>query len=63
MTLNNVMMQVVQRMFDSMDNLKEAYERIEVERNELNERWKMERENLRKTQKVCIHIHKPIVIW
>lgn len=46
------MIQVVQRMFDLMDNHREAYERIEAERNELDERWKMERENLKKTQKV-----------
>lgn len=46
------LIQVVQRMFDLMDNHREAYERIEAERNELDERWKMERENLRKTQKV-----------
>ena len=45
-------MQVVQKMFDLMDSQREAYERIEGERNELDERWKMERENLRKTQKV-----------
>ena len=39
-------------MFTLMDNHREAYERMETERNELNERWKIEKENLRKIQTV-----------
>ena len=47
-----ILIQVVQRMFTLMDNHREAYERMETERNELNERWKIEKENLRKIQTV-----------
>ena len=37
-----------------MDSHREAYQKVEMERNELNERWKSEKENLRKIQTVCV---------
>ena len=45
--------QVVQRMFNMMDNHKEAYENMKAQRNELDERWKAEKEALRKARRVC----------
>jgi hypothetical protein len=39
-------------MFDLMDYNREAYEKMEAEKNELDELWKKEKDNLRKTQMV-----------
>ena len=39
-------------MFNLMDNQREGYEKMLTERDELNERWKIEKDNLKKTQKV-----------
>ena len=47
------LLQVVQRMFEVMDCNREAYEKMEAEKNELDELWKKEKDNLRKTQMVC----------
>ena len=41
-------------MFDMMDDNREAYEKMEAEKNELDELWKKEKDNLRKTQMVFI---------
>lgn len=39
-------------MFDMMDDNREAYEKMEAEKTELDELWKKEKDNLRKTQMV-----------
>ena len=44
-------------MFNLMDSHREAYERMEMERNELNERWESEKENLRKLKTVCMTLY------
>ena len=43
-------------MFDLMDCNREAYEKMEAEKNELDELWKKEKDNLRKTQMVFLQL-------
>ena len=45
-------------MFDLMDDNREAYEKMEAEKNELDELWKKEKDNLRKTQ--LVHCLSPL---
>lgn len=42
-------------MFDLMDCRRDAFEKIEAEKNELDERWKKEKDNLRKAQTVSVY--------
>ena len=42
-------------MFDLMDCNRDAFEKMELEKNELDDLWKKEKDNLRKTQMVKKH--------
>ena len=46
------LLQVIQGMFDYMDSTKEALDRTEIEKNELEDLWKQEKDKLRATQRV-----------
>ena len=49
-----VPLQVIQGMFEYMDSTKEALDKTEIEKNELEDLWKQEKDKLRATQRVSV---------
>lgn len=53
--------QVVQTMFDMLDQSRENCEQLEEQKNELEELWKTEKDKWRVAQRVSLCVHRSLV--